>query len=196
MSVPGLKVVVPWNSTDARGLLKAAIRDDNPVVCLENELMYNEKFPVSDTVLSPDFLIEIGKAHIERPGKHITIVSFSKPVGTCLKAAEELAKSGIEAEVINLRSLRPLDRDTIIDSVKRTGHLLTVEQGWPTCGVGAEIVAMISEEDSFDYLDAPPLRMTGADIPMPYAPTLEAAALPQVNNVVEAVNRILKRSKK
>jgi len=195
MSVPGLKVVAPWNTTDARGLLKAAIRDDNPVVCLENELMYNEVFRVTNEVLSPDFVLPIGKAHIERPGQHITIVSFSRPLGFCLQAADKLKEQGIEAEVINLRTLRPLDRDTILDSVKKTGHLLTVEQGWPTCGVGAEILAMVSEEDTFDYLDAPPLRITGADVPMPYAPTLEAACSPQVQNIVDATTRMLRRKK-
>jgi len=196
MSVPGLKVVTPWNSTDARGLLKAAIRDDNPVVCLEHELMYNEVFKVEDEVVSPDFLLPIGKAHIERAGKDITIVSFSRPLGLCVAAAAELAKKGIEAEVVNLRSLRPLDRDTILDSVKKTGHLITVEQGWPTAGVGAEILAMVSEEDTFDYLDAPPLRITGADVPMPYAPTLEAACSPQVQNIVDVATRMLSRKKK
>jgi pyruvate dehydrogenase E1 component beta subunit len=196
MSVPGLKVVAPWNTADARGLLKAAIRDDNPVVVLENELMYGESFKVSDEVLHPDYLLPIGKAHIEREGKHITLVSFSRPVGFCLKAAEILKEQGIEAEVINLRTLRPLDRDTILDSVKKTGHLLTVEQGWPTCGVGSEILAMVSEEDTFDYLDAPPLRITGADVPMPYAQTLEAACSPSVKNIVDAATRMLLRKKK
>lgn len=193
MSVPGLKVVAPYNSTDARGLMKAAIRDPNPVVFLENELMYGVSFPVTEECLDVDFVLPIGKAHIEREGSDLTIVSFAKPIAQALLAAEELAKKGISVEVINLRSLRPLDRDTIIASVKKTGHLICVEQGWPTCGVGSEILAMIVEENSFDYLDAPPLRMTGADIPMPYASSLEAATLPQFNNIVDAAERMLKR---
>lgn len=196
MSVPGLKVIAPYSTADARGLLKAAIRDDNPVVCLENELMYNEIFTVNEEIRSADYLLPIGKAFIERPGKDITIVSFSRPVGFCLEAAAQLQEKGIDAEVINLRTLRPLDRDTILDSVKKTGHLITVEQGWPTCGVGSEILAMVSEEETFDYLDAPPLRITGADVPMPYAVSLEKACSPQASNIVDAVIRMLHRSKK
>lgn len=195
MSVPGLKVVAPYSAADARGLLKAAIRDDNPVVCLENELMYNEIFTVDEEIRSADYLLPIGKAHIERAGKDITIVSFSRPVQFCLEAAAQLKEKGIEAEVINLRTLRPLDRDTILDSVKKTGHLITVEQGWPTCGVGSEILAMVSEEETFDYLDAPPLRITGADVPMPYATSLEKACSPQASNIVEAAIRVLHRKK-
>lgn len=196
MSVPGLKVISPWNSTDARGLLKAAIRDDNPVVFLENELMYNDKFMVSAEEMDKDFVLPIGKAHIERAGSDITIVSFSRPLNLVMAAAKQLEEKGISAEVINLRTIRPLDRDTIINSVKKTGHLLTVEQGWPSAGVGAEILAMISEESSFDYLDAPPLRLTGADIPMPYAQSLEAACLPQISDVVNAVTRIMRSSRR
>lgn len=196
MSVPGLKVMAPYSSEDARGLLKAAIRDPNPVVFLENELMYGVSFPMTPESLDKDFCLPIGKAKIEREGSDITIISFAKPVMQALLAAEELAKKGISAEVINLRTLRPLDRDTIIASVKKTGHCITVEQGWPSCGVGAEIVSMICEEDSFDYLDAPPLRMTGADIPMPYASSLEAATLPQFNNIVDATERMLLRRKR
>jgi pyruvate dehydrogenase E1 component beta subunit len=154
--------LAPYDAKDAKGLLKAAIRDPNPVVFLENELMYGAEFEVDDEVMSADYVLPIGKAHIEREGTQITLVSFSKGVGTCLAAAEELAKEGISCEVINLRSIRPLDRDTVIASVKKTGRLVTLEDGWPTSGVGAEIVSMVCEESSFDYLDAPPLRITGA----------------------------------
>jgi pyruvate dehydrogenase E1 component beta subunit len=146
-------------------------------------------------VLKPSFVLPIGKAHIERQGKDITIVSFSRPLDMCLAAAEQLSKQGIEAEVVNLRTLRPLDRDTILDSVKKTGRLLTVEQGWITCGVGAEIVAMVTEEDTFDYLDAPPLRISGADVPMPYAKSLEDACTPQAQNIVDCVTRMMRRKK-
>lgn len=146
-SVPGLKVVSPWNSEDAKGLLKAAIRDPNPVVVLENELMYGVSFPVSEAVLSNDFLLEIGKAKVEHPGKDITIVSHSRSVGFSIEAAEKLAKDGISVEVINLRSIRPLDIDTIIQSVKKTNHLITVEGGWPMFGVGSEISAQIMESE-------------------------------------------------
>jgi len=196
MSVPGLKVIAPYSATDARGLLKAAIRDPNPVVFLENELMYGVSFPVEPEVLDKDFVLPIGKAYVERAGTDITIVSFAKPVAQALLAAEELAKKGISAEVINLRTLRPLDRETILKSVMKTGHLITVEQGWPQCGVGSEIVSMVCEEETFDFLDAPPLRMTGADIPMPYASSLEAACLPQFNNIVDATERMLLRKKR
>eukprot|EP01012_Entosiphon_sulcatum_P001460 TRINITY_DN1027_c0_g1_i1.p1 TRINITY_DN1027_c0_g1~~TRINITY_DN1027_c0_g1_i1.p1 ORF type:complete len:356 (+),score=64.48 TRINITY_DN1027_c0_g1_i1:109-1176(+) len=189
-SVPGLKVVAPWSSEDALGLLKAAIRDENPVVFLENELLYGEKFPLPPEAASPDFVLPIGKAKIERAGKHITITAFSKMVGHSLKAAEKLAALGIEAEVINLRSIRPLDRETIIKSVMKTGKLLSVEEGWPQHGVGAEIIASICESPAFDYLDAPLERLAGADIPMPYAKDLEDASVPQVDNIVVAVKRI------
>lgn len=195
MSVPGLKVIAPYDATDAKGLLKAAIRDPNPVVFLEHELMYGESFDVADEVMSKDFVLPIGKAHVAREGTDVTIVSFSKGVQISLNAAKELAEQGISAEVINLRSLRPLDRDTIINSVKKTGHLITVEQGFPQAGVGAEIVAQVCEESSFDYLDAPPLRVTGADIPMPYAKSLEDATLPQPVDVVSVAKRMLSRRK-
>ncbi|XP_059138735.1 pyruvate dehydrogenase E1 component subunit beta, mitochondrial-like [Physella acuta] len=190
--VPGLKVISPYSAEDCKGLLKSAIRDPNPVVFLENELVYGTAFEVSDEVISnKDFLIPIGKAKIEREGKHITLVAHSKPVGLCLEAANELAGKGIECEVINLRTLRPLDEEAIIKSVKKTNHLVTVEGGWPQCGIGAEIVARVMESTAFNYLDAPILRVTGADVPMPYAKSLEESALPQVKNVVNAVRKSL-----
>jgi len=193
-SVPGMKVVAPYDCEDARGLLKSAIRDDNPVVCLENEIMYGVTFPLSEEAKSPDFLIPIGKAKIMRPGKQVTIVSFSRGVGTSLEAAAILEKQGIDCEVINLRTIRPLDRDTILNSVKKTGRLVTVEEGWPQSGVGAEIVAMVTENAAtFDYLDAPPARVTGADVPMPYAKGLEAFAVPKPENVVHVVQKVVSR---
>jgi len=188
---PGLKVVSPYSADDCKGLLKAAIRDNDPVVCMENELMYGIQMELSDEALSPDFVIPIGKAKIEREGKHVTIVSHSRPVGFCLDAAKELEKIGIEAEVINLRTLRPLDEDTIINSVMKTNHLVTVEGGWPQSGVGAEICARIVESPAFNYLDAPIIRVTGADVPMPYAKSLEELALPQVHNIVTSVKKNL-----
>jgi len=189
---PGIKVISPYTSEDSRGLLKAAIRDPDPVVFLENELLYGVQYPMSDEALSKDFVLPIGKAKIERPGKHITLVAHSKSVETCLEAAKELAGKGIEAEVINLRSLRPLDTDAITASVVKTNHLITVEQGWPSCGIGAEILARIMESEAFFHLDQPAIRVTGVDTPMPYTKSLEAAALPQSANVVEAVKKILK----
>lgn len=184
-SVPGLKVVVPYDAEDAVGLLRAAIRDPNPVVCLENELMYGREFEVSDAVWDPNFVIPIGKAKVVTQGTDVTIVTFAKLVGFAEEAAKQLAERGISAEVINLRSIRPLDTKTIIASVKKTSRLVTVEEGWPQSGVGAEIIAMISESEAFDYLDSPPLRLTGADIPMPYAANLEALATPQVKDIVD-----------
>eukprot|EP00474_Spongospora_subterranea_P008572 CRZ09030.1 hypothetical protein [Spongospora subterranea] len=191
-SVPGLIVLAPYDSTDARGLLKAAIRSDSPVVFLEDELMYGKSFDVNDEVMSPDFVLPFGKAHIVRPGKDVTLVSFSKPVGLALEAAEILSKeANIHCEVINLRTIRPLDRDTILESVKRTHRLVTIENGWPVCGIGAEISAMVAESDAFDYLDAPIARVTGADVPMPYAAGLEQAALPAVKDVIATVKRLI-----
>ncbi|VEN36848.1 unnamed protein product [Callosobruchus maculatus] len=189
---PGLKVVSPYNSEDCKGLLKAAIRDPDPVVFLENEILYGVQYPMSDEALSKDFVLPIGKAKIEKPGKHITLVAHSKAVETSLEAAKELAGKGIECEVINLRSLRPLDIDTITKSVTKTNHLLSVEQGWPTCGIGAEILAQIMESEAFFHLDQPALRITGADVPMPYAKSLEIAAIPQPKDVVAAVKKLLK----
>ncbi|GAB1863410.1 Pyruvate dehydrogenase E1 component subunit beta [Camponotus japonicus] len=188
---PGLKVVSPYNSEDAKGLLKAAIRDPDPVVVLENEILYGVQYPMSDEALSKDFVLPIGKAKVERVGNHVTLVAHSKAVEESLEAANELAGKGIEAEVINLRSLRPLDIDTIIQSVVKTKHLLTVEQGWPQCGIGAEISARIAESEAFYHLDAPVIRITGVDTPMPYTKSLEIAALPQIKDIVDAVNKIL-----
>ncbi|CAI9722206.1 pyruvate dehydrogenase E1 component subunit beta, mitochondrial-like [Octopus vulgaris] len=188
---PGLKVISPYSSEDAKGLLKSAIRDPNPVVCLENELMYGTPFEMSEESLSPDFLIPIGKAKVERAGTHVTLVSFSKTVGTCLEAAKELENLGVECEVINLRTLRPLDEETIVNSVMKTNHLVTVEGGWPQCGIGAEICARIIESPAFNYLDSPVLRVTGADVPMPYAKVLEEGALPQPFNIIKSVKKCL-----
>ncbi|KAG8365829.1 hypothetical protein BUALT_Bualt17G0012600 [Buddleja alternifolia] len=192
-SIPGLKVLSPYSSEDARGLLKAAIRDPDPVVFLENELLYGEAFPVSLEVFDSGFSIPIGKAKIEKEGKDVSIATFSKMVGFSLKAAEILQKDGINAEVINLRSIRPLDRSTINASVRKTNRLVTVEEGFPQHGVGAEICASIVE-DSFGYLDAPVERIAGADVPMPYASNLERMALPQVEDIVRAAKRACYRS--
>jgi pyruvate dehydrogenase E1 component beta subunit len=192
-SVPGLKVVIPWDAEDCRGLLKSAIRDDNPVVCLENELMYGVEFDVSAEAMDKNFLIPIGKAKIQREGKDVTLVTMSRPVGGALEAAKQLEKKGISVEVINLRSVRPIDRDTIINSVKKTHRLVTVELGWPQSGVGSEILSIVSESEAFDYLDAPPVRITGADVPMPYAQNLEDAAQPQSHNIVDVIERLVAR---
>ena len=235
MSIPGLKVVAPYDAEDARGLLKAAIRDPDPVVFLENELLYGEvgifpittfrlpdcpysyqkgllpltvyaytsrptdtflliskSFPICKEALSPEFVVPIGKALVMRPGTDVTLVSFSKMVGFCKQAAELLAKEGISAEVINLRSLRPLDRNAIAASVRKTNRVVVVEEGWPQAGVGAEISAMINE-DAFDFLDAPVERITGVDIPMPYAANLERLALPTVADIVRVAKRVCYR---
>jgi pyruvate dehydrogenase E1 component beta subunit len=173
--------------------MKAAIRDNNPVVVLEHELMYGVSFPMSDEAQSSDFVIPFGKAKIEREGTDVTIVSFSKMVGLALEAAEVLSASGISCEVVNLRSIRPLDRDTIINSVKKTGRIVTIETGWPQCGIGSEIAALMMESDAFNWLDAPMERITGADVPMAYAIDLENASLPQIPDVVAAVNRLVQR---
>ena len=184
--IPGLKVVAPWSAEDAKGLLKAAIRDPNPVICLENEIMYGQSFSTPD---DPDFVAPIGKAKIEKTGTHVTIAAFSICVGLALEAAENLAEIGINAEVINLRSLRPLDIETIIQSVKKTNRLVTVEEGWSVCGIGAEIASQIMEK-AFDFLDAPVTRVTGADVPMPYAANLESLALPNADKIIEAAKAI------
>jgi len=184
-SVPGLKVVTMWNCEDARGLLKAAIRDDDPVIVLENEMMYGVPFEVPDHVMDKDFLIPIGKAKIEKEVTDVTITAFAKMVGFSLKAAEILQKEhGINAEVINLRTIRPLDRNAIINSVKKTNRIVSVEEGWPQCGIGSEIAGVIMESDAFDYLDAPLERITGADVPMPYSISVERLAVPQIENIV------------
>jgi pyruvate dehydrogenase E1 component beta subunit len=195
-SVPGLKVLSPYNASDARGLLKAAIRDDNPVVFLENEVLYGQTFTIPDDEWNnADFVHPIGKAKIEREGKDVTVVAFSRPVGYALEAAKKLEQEGISCEVINLRSLRPLDAETIIKSVKKTNHLVTVEEGWPQSGIGAEICAQIFESEAFDYLDAPVARVHGADIPMPYAINLEQLALPNPDVVADTVRRVLNKKK-
>jgi len=193
MHCPGLKVVAPYDAADARGLLKAAIRDNNPVVFLENEILYGMSFPIEEEVKGEDFLLPIGECKVQRPGTEVTLVSYSKGVHTCMLAAEQLAAQGVECEVINIRTMRPLDRDTIIKSVMKTNRLVTVEEGWPACGVGAEIGAAIYESEAFNYLDAPVERVTGADIPMPYAANLETDALPQVHNVINAVQKVCYR---
>jgi pyruvate dehydrogenase E1 component beta subunit len=187
--IPGLKVVAPYDAADAKGLLKAAIRDPNPVVFLEHEMMYGLEFDIPDV---EDWIVPIGKAKIRREGTGVTITAHSRMVGFALKAAEELAAQGIEAEVIDLRTIRPLDHETILESVKKTNRLVTVEEGWGPMGVGAEIVARIIEH-GFDYLDAPPLRVHGEDVPMPYAANLEALALPSVEKIVQAAKSVAYR---
>jgi len=190
-SVPGLRTISPYSAEDCRGLLKAAIRDDNPVCHLENELMYGVTMDISDEALDPNFVIPIGKAKIEKEGNHVTIVAHSKAVGTALDAAQELDGIGIKAEVVNLRSIRPLDEATIVQSVMKTNHLVAVEQGWPGFGVAAEVVARVMESQAFNYLDAPAIRVTGADVPMPYTKSLELDAVPQAHNIVGAVKKVL-----
>jgi len=185
--IPGLKVVAPWSGEDAKGLLKAAIRDPNPVVVLENEIMYGQTFEVPE---SDDFVLPIGKAKIERPGKDVTITAYSRIVGTALEAAEKLAEEGIDAEVINLRSLRPLDTATIAKSVMKTNRLVSVEEGWPVAGMGSELAAAMMEQ-AFDYLDAPVKRVCGEDVPMPYAANLEVLALPDANKIAQAAKEVL-----
>jgi pyruvate dehydrogenase E1 component beta subunit len=187
--VPGLKVIAPFSAADYKGLLKSAIRDPNPVIFLENEMLYGHSGPVPKL---DDYVIPIGKARIVRSGGSVTIVSWSNGMSYALKAADELAKEGIEAEVIDVRTLRPLDTDTIIASVKKTGRAVTVEEGWQQCGVGAEIAARIMEH-AFDYLDAPVARVSGKDVPMPYAANLEKLALPSVAEVVEAAKAVCYR---
>ncbi len=179
---PGLKVVSPYSSADAKGLLKSAIRDPNPVVFLENELMYGRSFEVPT---DDDFIVPIGKANVIREGKDVTITAFSITVGMALDAAEILAAEGIDAEVIDLRTIRPLDKETIVRSVMKTNRLVTVEEGWPFAGVGAEVSMMICEE-AFDYLDAQPIRVCAEDVPLPYAVNLEKLALPSVEKIVKA----------
>jgi len=185
-SVPGLKVIAPYFAADAKGLLKAAIRDGSPVIFLENEIVYGRSFPVPKL---DDFVLPIGKARICRPGKDVTIVAYSITVGQALEAAEKLAEEGIDAEVIDLRTLRPLDMDTVIASVKKTNRIVTFEQGWPVCSIGSEICAQVAQE-VFDYLDAPPTKVAGKDVPMPYAANLEKLALPTVDDLIAAVKSV------
>ncbi len=187
--VPGLLVVAPYSAADAKGLLKSAIRNPNPVIFLENEILYGHSFEVPKI---DDFLVPLGKGRIARAGKDVTIVSFSIGMVYALKAADELAKEGIEAEVIDLRTIRPMDAKLIIESVKKTGRCVTVEEGWPQSGVGAEIAALLMEQ-AFDYLDAPVARITGKDVPMPYAANLEKLALPHADDVVAAAKAALYR---
>jgi pyruvate dehydrogenase E1 component subunit beta len=184
--VPGLKVVAPSNPADAKGLLKAAIRDPNPVLVLENEVLYGSSGPVPKV---DDWLVPIGKARIARPGTHVTIVSFARAMLYALDAAEQLAAEGIDAEVIDLRTLRPLDLETVIASVRKTNRIVTVEEAWPVCSVGSEICAQVAMQ-AFDWLDAPPAKVTGADVPMPYAANLEKLALPSAAQVVAAVKAV------
>ena len=187
--IPGLKVIAPSNAADAKGLLKAAIRDPNPVIFLENEILYGHSSPVPKL---DDYVLPIGRARVVRPGKDVTIVAWSMGMTYAIKAAEELAKEDIQAELIDLRTLKPMDTDTIVESVKKTGRLVTVEEGWKQSGVGAEIAARVTE-DAFDYLDAPVTRVCGKDVPMPYAANLEKLALPSVAEVVEATKAVCYR---
>ena len=188
-NVPGLRVVVPFTAADHKGLLKSAIRDNTPVIILENEILYGQS---SDVPKMDDFLVPIGKARVHRAGEHVTLVSLGIGMTYCIKAADELAKEGIEAEIIDLRSLRPFDTETVVRSVMKTGRCVTVDEGWPQCGVGAEIGMRIME-NAFDYLDAPVARVTGKDVPMPYAANLEKLALPNVGDVIQAVKAVLYR---
>lgn len=189
--VPGLKVISPWSAEDCKGLLKSAIRDDDPVVFLENEIMYGRTFEVDEEKLHPDYVIPIGKAKVEQEGTDITIVAHSLGVQKAIEGAAELKKEGISCEIVNLRTIRPMDTQTIIDSVKKTHHLITVEGGFPQFGVGAEVCAKVMESDAFDYLDAPVYRVTGADIPTPYANNLEYYSLPQPENIIRTVKKVL-----
>jgi pyruvate dehydrogenase E1 component beta subunit len=184
--VPGLKVVAPYDAADAKGLLKAAIRDPNPVVFLEHEMMYGVEFEIPEV---EDWIVPIGKAKVRREGKDVTLTAHSRMVGLALKAAEELAAEGIEAEVIDLRTIRPLDHETIVESVRKTNRLVSCEEGWGPMGVGAEVIARVIEH-AFDYLDAPPLRVHQEDVPLPYAANLEALSLPSVDKIVKAAKAV------
>jgi pyruvate dehydrogenase E1 component beta subunit len=185
-NVPGLKVIAPYDSADAKGLLKAAIRDPNPVVFLEHEMMYGTEFDVPEGI---DWVVPIGKARIRRKGDGVTLVAYSRMVGFCLQAAEKLAAEGIEAEVVDLRTIRPMDIETVVESVKKTNRIVTVEEGWGPMGVGAEIAAKVTEL-AFDYLDAPPARVHQEDVPLPYAANLEALSLPSVDRIVKAAKAV------
>ncbi len=185
-SVPGMKVIAPYFAADAKALLKAAIRDPNPVIFLENEIVYGKSFPVPKL---DDFVLPIGKARIVRPGADVTIVAYSITVGQALEAAEKLAQDGIDAEVIDLRTLRPLDMDTVLESVKKTNRIVTIEQAWPVCSIGSEVCSRVAL-DAFDYLDAPPTKVAGKDVPMPYAANLEKLALPTVDDLIQAVKAV------
>jgi pyruvate dehydrogenase E1 component beta subunit len=187
--IPGLKVVAPWSAADAKGLLKSAIRDPNPVIFLENEILYGQSFEVPQ---DKDWIVPIGKAKVVKPGSQVTITAFSRMVGVALEAAELLKKEGIDAEVIDLRTIRPLDVETIVNSVQKTNRLVTVEEGWPVAGIGAELAAVMMEH-AFDYLDAPVARVAGIDVPMPYAANLEKLALPQAPQIAEAAKQVCYR---
>jgi pyruvate dehydrogenase E1 component beta subunit len=188
-NVPGLKVIAPYDAADAKGLLKAAIRDPNPIIFLEHEMLYGQEFDVPEI---DDFVLPIGKAKVRREGQHVTLTAHSRMVGLALKAAEVLAAEGIEAEVVDLRTLRPLDHGTIVESVKKTNRLVSVEEGWGPMGVGAEVCARVVEH-AFDYLDAPPLRVHQEDVPMPYAANLEHLSLPSVEKIVKAAKAVCYR---
>jgi len=183
--IPGLKVLSPWSAMDSKGLLKSAIRDPNPVIFLEHELLYGTSF---DVISDPDLLVPIGKGNVVREGTDLTITAFSLMVGKAIEAANNLAKEGIEAEIIDLRTLRPLDCETVINSVKKTNRLVSVEEGWPFAGIGAEISAVVSEQ-AFDWLDAPVLRVTAEDTPLPYAANLETLSIPQVEDIMIAAKK-------
>jgi len=187
--VPGLKVVAPYSGADHKGLLKAAIRDPNPVVFLEHELVYGESFAVPD---DPEFIVPIGKARIARAGEHVTITAFSRMVKLAMQAAEELEKAGISAEIIDLRTLRPFDIETVVASVKKTSRIVAIEEGWPFAGIGAELAAIMME-GAFDWLDAPLKRVAGKDVPLPYAANLERLAVPQVEDIVAAAREVAYR---
>jgi pyruvate dehydrogenase E1 component beta subunit len=187
---PGLKVVSPYSAGDAKALLKASIRDPNPVIFLENELLYGHSF--DDVSSDPEHVLPIGKALIRREGKDVTLIAFSIMVGKALQAAEQLSEQGIEAEVIDLRTIRPLDIETLMQSIKKTNRVVSIEESWPFAGIGSEIAALVMEH-AFDYLDAPVVRVTGADVPMPYAANLEHLAIPQVEAIVEAAKTVCYR---
>ena len=186
---PGLKVIAPFTGAAHKGLLKAAIRDPNPVVFLEHELVYGESFAVPE---DPEFIVPIGKARIARSGDHVTIAAFSRMVKLAVQAAEELEKAGISAEIIDLRTLRPFDIDTVVTSVRKTNRIVSIEEGWPFAGIGAEIAARVMEE-CFDWLDAPLKRVAGKDVPLPYAANLERLALPQVKDIIAAAREVAYR---
>jgi pyruvate dehydrogenase E1 component beta subunit len=188
--VPGLKVIAPWSAADAKGLLKSAIRDPNPVICLENELLYGQS---GDVPTDPDWTVPIGKAKVLRPGRDVTIVAFSIMVGRALEAADTLAGEGIDAEVIDLCTLRPLDTETVVASIRKTGRLITAEEGWAFAGIGAELAALAMEQ-AFDWLDAPVMRVAAEDVPLPYAANLEALALPQPDKIVAACRKACYRA--
>ena len=188
-NIPGLKVIAPYDAADAKGLMKAAIRDPNPIIFLEHEMMYGQEFDIPDV---EDWIVPIGKAKVRRQGGDVTLTAHSRMVGLALTAAEKLSAEGIEAEVVDIRTLRPLDHETIVESVKKTSRLVSVEEGWAPMGVGAEVVARVTEH-AFDYLDAPPLRVAQEDVPLPYAANLEALALPSVDKIVKAVKAVCYR---